>query len=281
MAHREALTSIPFLGSGLGYRREIAKHILEHKHAIDFLEIITDQFTNDAAKMTELEQLCEAFVVIPHGIALSIGSGIPLDREYLRLIKTVSDFTGAPYYSEHLSMTRAPGIDIGHLSPLWFTESVLENTRRNVSEVQDKLGKPLVLENVTYLFEIPGAAMSQAEFFHRLAEDTGCGILLDITNVHINSVNHHFDAVQFLRQMPLENVVQVHLAGGFWSDDVLVDGHSEAVQEETWSLFCALVDLVQVKGSILEHDSNFPEDFSVLLNVLDRARSILSGRGPV
>jgi len=272
----ETLREIPFLGSGLGYRREIAKQVWEHEHDIDFLEIITDQFTDDTAKLTELEKLCERFTVIPHGISLSIGSAIPLDSEYLRSIKTVSDLTRAPYYSEHLCMTRAPGIEIGHLSPLWFTEQVLQNTISNVSEVQNYLGKPLILENVTYLFEIPGASMSQTKFFNRLVQKTGCGVLLDVTNVYINSVNHHFDPIAFLHEMPLENVVQVHLAGGFWTDDVLVDGHSERVHEETWSLFSTLTHMAQVNGSILEHDANFPKDFSPLLEVLNRARSILN-----
>lgn len=269
------MAAIPVLGSGLGYRREIAGEIWEQRHAIDFLEIITDQFTGDAPRQQELERLCETFRVIPHGIGLSIGSPA-IDPDYLRSVKIVSDITGAPYYSEHLAVTRAPGIDIGHLSPMWFTEEVLQSTARNVSLVQETLGKPIILENVTYLFEIPGAGMSQPEFFHRLVEATGCGVLLDLTNIYVNSVNHHFDPVEFLRMMPLERAVQVHLAGGFWSDDVFVDGHSEAIQEETWHLFEILQSVVKVKGSILEHDANFPDDFSVLLNALARARHIMS-----
>lgn len=275
MSNCNSLIAIPFLGSGLGYRRQIAKQIRDHEHDIDFLEIITDQFTDDPVKLSQLEELCDHFKVIPHGIDLSIGSAVPLDSKYLSSIKTVSDLTRAPYYSEHLCMTRAPGIEIGHLSPLWFTEQVLQNTIRNVSEVQNYLGKPLVLENVTYLFEVPGATMSQTEFFHRLVQSTDCGILLDLTNIHINSVNHHFAPVAFLRNMPLVNVVQVHLAGGFWNDNVLVDGHSECVHEETWDLFSLLASLTEVKGSILEHDANFPQDFSPLLEVLNRARGIL------
>ena len=277
MPQPNSLAAIPFLGSGLGYRREIANQIQERREAVDFLEIITDQFTNSHRKLRELGEICEVFPVIPHGIGLSIGSAVPLDRDYLRAIKQVSDCTESPYYSEHLCMTRAPGIDIGHLSPLWFTEEALGRTMRNVVEVQDYLGKPLVLENVTYLFEIPGAGMTQPEFFERLVEATGCGILLDVTNVYINSTNHHFDPVEFLRRMPLEHVVQVHVAGGFWTGDVLVDGHSETVQEDTWQLLAKLTAMVSVKGCILEHDGNFPEEISPLLESVALARKILAG----
>src|SRR6188768_4019191 len=114
----------PALGSGLGYRRELHDAILNSRDAIDFLEVVTEQFMGDPARERELEQLCQAFTVIPHGIGLSVGSRT-LDEGYLSEIKRISDITASPYYSEHLAMTRAPGIDIGHLSPLWFTDEVL------------------------------------------------------------------------------------------------------------------------------------------------------------
>jgi len=270
-----ALTQIPFLGSGLGFRRELRDELLAAREAIDFVEIITEQYSENPERMGELEEICDAFPVIAHGIGMSIGSAAPFDRAYLAGVKTVSDLTRSPYYSEHLCMTRAPGIDIGHLSPLWFTEEVLANTIAKVRQVQDLLEKPLILENITYSFEIPGSPLRQSEFFERLIDATGCGILLDITNVFINSVNHDFDPVAFLDSMPLDCVVQVHLAGGFWSRGVLIDGHSEPVQEESWSLLEKLVERTPVKGSILEHDDNFPE-LSRLLETVERARNILA-----
>lgn len=224
--------------------------------------------------MRELEEICTIFTVIPHGIGLSVGSAMPLDQNYLRAIKHISDLTKSPYYSEHLCMTRAPGIDIGHLSPLWFTEAVLENTIRNVTRVQEYIGKPLVLENVTYLVGIPDGNMSQTEFFNRLVEATGCGVLLDVTNIFINSMNHEFDAIAFLEQMPLNRVVQVHIAGGFWRNEIFIDSHSEPVQEETWKLLQALVSRTQVKGVILEHDSNYPE-MPILLYQVAKARQLM------
>ena len=265
----------PVLGSGIGYRRELREAILAASDTLDFLEIVTDQFIGDPARLRELEELCETFTVVPHGIALSIGSE-RLDEGYLREIKRVSDVTASPYYSEHLAMTRAPGIDVGHLSPVWFTETVLRNTVHNVHRVQDFLGKRLVLENLTYPFVIPGATMRETEFFRRLVEATGCGVLLDVTNLYINSVNHHVDPLNFLKEMPLGDVAQIHLAGGYCVDGVMIDGHSEPVDDGSWRLLEALAGLTTVKASILEHDANFPDDVSALLDQVERARRIIT-----
>lgn len=272
-----SVSALPYLGSGLGYRRELRSAILEAAARIDFLEIVTDQFT-ETPDLEELQDLGRRFTIVPHGIGLSIGSMIPLDEHYLRVVKRISDCTGSPYYSEHLCMTRAPGIDIGHLAPLWFSDDLLAKAVDNVSHVQDMLGKPLVLENVTYLFEIPGARMRQPEFFSRLVDATGCGILLDVTNLHINSVNHQFDPVRFMNEMPLDHVVQVHLAGGYRYKQVLIDGHSESVPEETWELLEKLVQATTVQASIIERDSNFPDDISEILEQVDRARTVIARR---
>ncbi len=271
---------LPFLGVGLGYRQVLDEGIFAFKEEIDFLEIITEQYIHNMNNRDRLERICEQFQVIPHGVSLSIGSMAPLDRDYLRAVKQICDLTKAPYYSEHLCMTSAPGIETGHLSPLWFTEETLHNAIRNVSEVQEYLGKPLILENVTYLFEIPNSHMSQMEFFQRLVSATGCGVLLDATNVFINALNHHFDPVAFLDEMPLDHVVQVHLAGGYWKHGTFVDGHSELVQEESWDVFKALVARCQVKGVIFEHDDNFPE-MLLLVEQIRRAKKILQKEADV
>ena len=234
------VASMPVFGSGMGYRRELKQAIFDARERIDFLEVVADQFIGDRRRLTELEEICAAFPVIPHGVGLSIGSP-ELDHEYLRAIRVVSDVTALrSYYSEHLAMTRAPGIDLGHLTPLWFTEAALRSTVDNVARVQDYLRKPLVLENVTYPFDIPNAGMKQTEFFSRLVEATGCGVLLDVTNVYINSANHGFDPVAFLKEMPLDRIVQIHLAGGYERDGAWIDGHSEPVNDGSWDLLDAL-----------------------------------------
>jgi len=273
MASATTLSSIPFQGSGLGYRHELKKHIWEHRTEIDCLEVITDRYIDDPYLTPELEELCDSFRVIPHGVRLSIGSP-DLDLDYLRGIRRVCEIAQPSYYSEHLCMTRAPGIEIGHLAPLWLTDEALAVTIDNVHRVQDFLGRPLILDNTTYPFEIPDADMSQTEFFHRLVEATGCGVLLDIANIRINAANHGFNPVRFLDEMPLEHVVQLHMSGGFLDKEgELIDGHCRTPDEDIWSLleeFAARVPHVQ--GSILEHDSSFPEDFSDLMSTVTRTR---------
>lgn len=270
---RRALSSIPVMGAGLGYRPQIHAAIFRSRESIDFLEIVADNFIGARALMHDLADICEAFAVVPHGVDLSIGS-VRLDREYLQQIKQISDATRAPYYSEHLAMTRGPAMDLGHLAPVWYDEESLDVVSRNVVRVQEELEKPLVLENITYPFEIPHGSMTQTEFFGRLAESTGCGILLDVTNVYTNAANHAFDPVAFLREMPLESVVQVHLAGGYWSNGRLIDSHSEPVEDASWGLLEEMANLTAVKAAIVEHDANFPDDFTTLLRQVTRAREI-------
>lgn len=267
-------TTLPALGVGLGYRTELREGILANRERIDFLEILADNYLQEPSDLATLEELCDLFPVIPHGVDLSIGSVMPLESSYLRAIKRVSDLTRAPYYSEHLCMTRVPGRDIGHLAPLWFTEELLQQVANRVSRLQDFLGKPLVLENVTYMLEIPHGTLSQTAFFRRLVETTGCGILLDVTNVFINATNHHFDPDAFLSKMPLDHLVQVHLAGGYWRHRWLVDGHSELVPPEIFALFQTLTSLCSVKNIIFEHDAHFPP-ITDLLKQMDYARGIL------
>lgn len=269
-----ALQAIPDLGSGIGYRRELREAILASRDDIDFVEIVTEQFSRDSRQLDELWELTSSFTVIPHGVGLSVASP-RLNDAYLRTIRRVSDICRSPYYSEHLAITRAPGFDIGHLAPVWYTEPVLANAIDNVSRVQDLLGKPLLVENISYLFEIPAATIPQAEFLSRLCDATGCGILLDLTNLYTNATNHRFDPLAFLDELPLERVVQLHLAGGFWADGVLIDGHCESVEPGSWTLLNALTRRIRVKASILEHDANFPADFSILVDQVRRARNTI------
>jgi len=264
------------LGCGLAYRAEIADHIRAARADIDFVEVATDQFATRPSRLDELRDIASMLPVAPHGTGLSIGSKGSIPREILERVRLVSDITGSAYYSDHLCMTRVPGIDLGHLTPLWFCDEVLAAAVARIREAQDFLGKPLVLENITYAFTIPHGQMVETEFFNQLTAATGCGVLLDVTNLYINSINHHFDPIAYMNDMPLDHVVQVHLAGGEWRGSILADSHSHPVPEEVWELFSMLCRLTTVKGAIIERDGNLA-DFTSLIAEVSRARAILHG----
>lgn len=269
------------LGVGLGYRPELRSQILEHRSRIDFLEVISEECLHaPPGRLEPILSLAEDFPVILHGLGLSVGSAVEPDTSYLQRLAALVGAIRPPWYSDHLSFTRVPETDVAHLVPLWFTEESLEAVCRNLAVLRRHIATPFLLENITYYFPIPGAEMSEAEFLTRVLQTADCGLLLDINNLHINARNHGFDPYDFLTSIPLERVVQVHIAGGRESLGVMVDTHGSPVHPEVWDLLGWVVDHAPVKAVLLEWDMDFPP-FGVILEHLDRARAILASRSPL
>ncbi|MBI3327257.1 MAG: DUF692 domain-containing protein, partial [Nitrospinae bacterium] len=175
--------------------------------------------------------------------------------------------------SEHLAFTRAGRIDIGHLAPLPFSREAVQVLCENIAAARAWIETPLILENIAYLLTVPGGEMSEAEFLAEVAERAGCGLLLDVTNLHTNAVNHGYDPHAFLNSLPLQRVVQLHFAGGHWHQGVLIDSHSQPTPPEVWDLMDEVVARVPTKGIVLERDENLPP-FEDLLAELDQAREM-------
>jgi hypothetical protein len=206
---------------------------------------------------------------------MSIGTAEPTSADYLRRLASLVRRVDAPWFSDHLSFTKVADTDIEQLMPLWFTSESLAAVRRNLRLVGEVLaGRQFLLENITYYFPVPGSEMTEAEFVTRVLHGTGTRLLLDVNNVYVNSVNLGFDPYEFLASIPLERTVQVHLAGGRYSGDMLVDTHSAPVPEKAWEMLAYVLDRVPVKAILLEWDQDWPE-FGVLLDHLDRARSLM------
>ncbi|WP_378740068.1 DUF692 family multinuclear iron-containing protein [Nocardia brasiliensis] len=268
------LGSLPALGVGLGYRRELDAAIMANQESIDCLEIITENFLETPVG-GPLELLRDRFPLTPHGVEMSIGTEGPLDTGYLDDLADLVARVDAPWCSDHLSFTRAGGVSIGQLTPLLRTREMAEEIAGKARQVQERVGTPFLLENITYHLDFP-AELSEAEFITRVVETAGCGLLLDLTNVFINSVNHRYDPVEFLNSIPLERVVQLHLAGGYWSDGTLLDSHSAPVPGEVWELLDYLAGRAPaVRCVILERDQEFPDDFDELTADLRRARAAI------
>jgi uncharacterized protein (UPF0276 family) len=268
------LCELPVLGAGIGFREPYLGDLFLRRGQVDFLEITADHyFDASPEKQEELDLLAAHFPLIPHGLNLSLGSAEGLDPAYLDRLEALVRRLGPPWWSEHIAFTRAGGVEIGHLSPLPYMREALDAFCRNALEARRRIDVPLILENITYALTLPGAEMSEAQFLTEVLERTGCGLLLDVTNLHVNAVNHGYDPATFLDQIPLERVVQLHFVGGHWHDGVLIDSHAHATPAEVWELMETIVARAPVKGIILERDANLPP-FAELAAEVERARDI-------
>lgn len=259
---------------GLGFRPQLKSDIFLYRNEIDFLEITVDHYLEATAqKLEELKLLKKHFPLIPHGLNLSLGSAEGIDEIYLEKFANLVENIQPEWFSDHICFTRSGGVDIGHLSPIPFTNESLKVLVKNISRVKERIKAPLILENITYMFRYPFAEMEEGEFLKRLLEATDCGMLLDVTNLYINSVNHQYDWRKFLDKLPLERIVQLHFVGGHRAENYLIDSHAYQTPNEIWEVFREVCSRTNVKGAILERDGNFPP-FTEILEELKTAREL-------
>lgn len=260
---------------GLGFREKFRADIFLHREKIDFLEITTDHYLDAKPEKTEeLRLLKEHFPLIPHSLELSLGSAEGIDAEYLEKVAELVEFVQPEYFSDHLCFTKSGGVKIGHLAPVPYTKETVKVFVKNISEVKKRIKTPLVLENITYLIKFPSSEMSEAEFIKTILEESDCGMLLDVTNLYINSKNFGFDWHKFLDEIPLEKVVQLHFVGSHKHQKRLIDAHADKTEAEIWEVFtevCRRCD--NLKGAILERDENFPP-FAEILEELETAKTL-------
>jgi uncharacterized protein (UPF0276 family) len=264
--------------AGYSYRRSYAAETYAHRDRIDVLEIVADHFfssSRDCAR--ELDLLAEHFMLLPHGLDLSLGSADGLNEAYLARFAEVVHRSGAPWWSEHVAFTRAGGVSIGHLAPLPFTRAALDVLERNIERARRVIGDvPFALENIAAPVRLGGAEMDEAEFLAALVERTGCGLLLDVENLSANALNFGFDVDAYLDALPAAAVVQVHVAGGEWNGATYVDSHAHAVRDEVWHLTERVCARFEVRAIVVERDEALPP-FDALLSEIERARTIGSG----
>lgn len=269
------MKNLPELGVGVGFREQFRADLFLHRAEVDFLEITADHYLDATAqKREELELLKHHFPLIPHGLNLSLGSAEGVDEKYLEKFASLVEEIQPAWFSEHICFTKSGGVDIGHLAPLAFTRESLEVLKRNIRRVKEFIKTPLILENITYMVRFPFSEMDEAEFITELIEETDCGLLLDVTNLYINSVNHDYDWRGFLQKLPAERIVQLHFVGSHRHGNLLIDGHAHKTEAEIWNVFRAVCVDSSVKGAILERDENFPP-FAEILEELRTARSFL------
>jgi hypothetical protein len=269
------MKNLPKLGVGVGFREQLRAGLFLHRAEIDFLEITADHYLDATEqKLAELELLKQHFPLVPHGLNLSLGSAEGIDAKYLEKLAALIEEIQPAWFSEHICFTKSGGVDIGHLAPLAFTRESLKVLKRNVARVREFIKTPLILENIAYMVRFPFSEMDEAEFIGELIEETDCGLLLDVTNLYINSVNHGYDWRKFLENLPAERIVQLHFVGSHRHGNLLIDGHAHRTEDEIWNVFREVCVKSNVRGAILERDENFPP-FTEILEELETARNLL------
>jgi hypothetical protein len=241
---------------GVGYRRELAEWISTKPPLIGCLEITAEHFFNRPLDL--LPKLSEVFSTSVHGLGLSLGTPGALDRDRLAQFARVARAANAEWVSEHISFTRAGGLDLGHLNPVPRTREMISILGDHALEVASECQKPVLLENITSHLQLPGD-FSEPDFLNRLCEHADCGLLLDVTNLFVNSRNHRFDPLKWLREIDAKRIRQLHIVGYARAGDRFTDSHSQPIQSELIELTQTLLEYASVESIILERDDAFPD----------------------
>lgn len=264
------------LGFGVGLRTVHFPHILKHNPQVDWFEIISENFMDSQGRPRYvLEQLAERYPIVMHGVSMSIGSSDPLNFDYLSRLKSLADQVGARWISDHICWTGVAGLNGHDLLPVPFTEQTLRHVVERIRIVQDFLERPLVLENPSSYVTFADSTMPEWEFVIRMAEESNCGLLLDVNNVYVSAVNHDFDPAEFIRNMPFERVVQFHLAGHTDCRTHLIDTHDGPVVDPVWDLYRLAHQLTGGVSTLLEWDAGIPE-FPVVHAEVLKARDYMT-----
>lgn len=252
--------NLPHLGFGIGLRTTHFGEILGGNPSVDFFEILSENFLDTGGRPAYvLDQVAERYPIVMHGVSLSIGSVDPLDRGYLAKLKALSRRTRAKWLSDHLCWTGVSGRNTHDLLPLPLNEETLRHTAARIRVVSDILEQPLMIENPSTYLEFEASTIPEAEFLARLTEEADCGLLLDVNNVYVSSVNHGFDARAYIDAIPRNRVVQFHLAGHTDKGTHLLDTHSTFVKDEVWSLYEHAIRHTGPQATLIEWDEAIPE----------------------
>jgi len=266
----------PNLGLGVGLRTVHFPYILEHRPEVDWFEAISENFMDSGGRPRNvLDQIAEHYRVVMHGVSLSIGSTDPLDFDYLTKLKRLADGVKACWVSDHLCWTGVAGRNTHDLLPIPLNEETLAHVVGRIRVVQDFLERPLVLENPSSYATFAASTMPEWEFIARMAEDADCGLLLDVNNVYVSSVNHDFDPIEYVRSVPHHRVVQCHLAGHTDCRTHLIDTHDGEVIDPVWELYRLTHRLTGGVSTLLEWDAKIPP-FPVVHAEVLKARAYMT-----
>jgi uncharacterized protein (UPF0276 family) len=265
---------LPDLGIGVGLRTVHYAHLLAHSPALDWLEILSENYLyTEGRPLYVLDQLAERYPIAMHGVSLSIGSTDPLDFAYLEQLRALKRRVRARWVSDHLCWTGVAGRNTHDLLPLPYDAESLRHTVERVRIVQDFLGERILLENPSSYAAFSRSSMSEAEFLRALAQEADCGILLDVNNVYVSAFNHGFDPLSYLDDLPYDRVGQVHISGHTHHGTHIIDTHVGPVIDEVWALWREVERRAPEASVLLEWDSEIPA-FEVVHAEALRAREV-------
>lgn len=271
------IDKLPNLGLGLGLRGEHFNHILEHKPAVDWFEIISENFMDSGGRPRHvLDQIREHYPVVMHGVSMSIGSTDPLDFDYLKKLKQLSTEIHPVWISDHLCWTGVLNINSHDLLPVPLNEGTLEHIVNRIQVVQDFLERPLIIENPSTYLAFQHSDIPEWEFLNGLVAATGCGLLLDVNNVYVSAFNNEFDPIEYIENINHQHIVQMHLAGHQHCGDHIIDTHDSPVVDPVWELFRLAWQKTGGTSTLLEWDGNIP-DFDTCHAELLKAKQYMNG----
>jgi uncharacterized protein (UPF0276 family) len=277
---------IPMPAAGAGLKPEHAEDIFAGLRRADFFEIHAENYMGAGGPPHHLLQRIRAdYPLSIHGVGLSIGGTAPLDRTHLARLQRLVDIYEPTLFSEHLAWSTHDGVFLNDLLPLPYNDISLAHVCDHVNEVQDALGMRMLLENPSTYVAFGASSMTEVEFLRAVAQRTGCGLLLDVNNVHVSAVNHGFDAEAYINAFPIRYVGQFHLAGFAEDRDsdgarLLIDDHGRPVADAVWALYRLALARACLAPTLIECDNNVPP-FAALAGEMDRARRLMAAQSRV
>lgn len=270
----------PFLGFGLGLRTEHYQYVLDNKPAVDWFEILSENYMVPGGKpLANLDKIRADYPMVMHGVSLSIGSTDPLNRNYLKDLKQLAHRVEPHWISDHLCWTSVDGTNSHDLLPLPYNEATINHIADRIKQVQDYLGRQILIENLSSYVTYDNSEMSEWEFLNEIVSRADSLVLLDINNIFVSAHNHHFKPIDYIKGIDIDRVMQFHLAGHSYSGEMIIDTHDHDICDPVWVLYAEALKHFGAVSTMIERDDNIPE-FTVLREELGVAEKIAADTLP-
>lgn len=268
------------LGVGIGLRVPHYQHILSEKPTVDWFEVISENYMVDGGRpLHVLDQILEQYNVIQHGVSLYLGNSDPFDRTHLKKLKALVRRTKTPWLSDHLCWGSVDGSHSHDLLPMPYTREAVIRAAEKIRYLSDYLEIPIAVENVSSYAEFNGSQMTEWDFLTEVVERADCGILLDVNNIYVSSINHGFDPHVYVDAIPAERVAQIHIAGHSRYERFIIDTHDHPVIDPVWNLYAQAIRRAGPTPTLLEWDARIPS-FDEVHNEALKATRYLHAQKP-